>query len=56
MAYGPGELVEKPPESYPQLDVVKGESVYSQFVQDHNRFLWVARPVLKEKEWKSFVP
>lgn len=55
-AYAPCELVEKSPEVYPQLGIARGESVYSQFVRDNDRFLWVARPVLKEKEWAEFVP
>lgn len=55
-AYEPCELVEKSPESYPQLDIACGESIYSQFVQNHDRFLWIARPGLKEKEWRNFVP
>ena len=55
-AYAPCELIEKSPEDYPQLGISRGESVYSQFVRDNDRFLWVARPALKEKEWKKFVP
>lgn len=55
-AYGACRLVEKEPELYPQLGIAGGESVYSQFVRDNDRFLWVARPVLKEREWEGFVP
>ena len=54
--YGDCRLVEKSPASYPQLGIERGESVYSQFVRDNDRFLWVARPVLKEREWEGFVP
>ena len=55
-AYGDCRLVEKAPEPYPQLGIERGESIYSQFVRDNDRFLWVARPALKEKEWEGFVP
>ena len=55
-AYGGCRLVEKSPELYPQLGIERGESVYSQFVRDNDRFLWVARPMLKEDEWKGFMP
>jgi len=55
-AYGGCRLVEKSPELYPQLGIERGESVYSQFVRDNDRFLWVARPKLKENEWKGFMP
>lgn len=55
-AYATCELVEKSPASYPQFGLVRGESVYSQFVRDNDRFLWVARPALKEREWRGFVP
>ena len=55
-AYGDCRLVEKSPEPYSQLGIARGESVYSQFVRDNDRFLWVARPALKEREWEGFVP
>lgn len=55
-AYGACRLVEKAPEAYPQLGIGSGESVYSQFVRDNDRFLWVAQPALKKREWEGFVP
>ena len=55
-AYGACQLVEKGPEQYAQLGIEGGESVYSQFVRDNDRFLWVARPAMKEREWEGFVP
>lgn len=56
LSYRPCDLVEKTPDPYPRLGVERGESIYSQFVRDHDRFLWVARPAMKAEEWKGFVP
>ena len=39
---------------YPQFGIEKGIPVYTQFEQDPDRFLFVSRPQLKEKEWEEF--
>lgn len=40
--------------SYPQFSIERGVPVYTQFEQDPDRFLFVSRPQLMEKEWKKF--
>lgn len=39
---------------YPQFDLEPGKPIYTQFIEDPDRFLFVSRPQLKEKEWEEF--
>ena len=40
--------------AYPQFALEPGKPIYTQFVEDPDRFLFVSKPQLKEKEWEAF--
>lgn len=50
------DLIEKAPEDYSYLGLKKEKPIYSQFEENHDLFLFVSNPQLKEKEWINFVP
>lgn len=55
-AYGPSELVCKPPQDYAALGLGKGEPIYRQFQRDHDRFCFVSDPRLALDVWRGFEP
>lgn len=40
--------------TYPQFDIEPGKAIYTQFQEDPDKFLFVSKPQLKEKEWDEF--
>jgi len=54
--YHQSKLIQKIPSDYQFLGIKKGKSLYAQFEEDANRFLFVPKPVLKEEVWNAFVP
>lgn len=56
-AYNDCKLVEKKPESYEQnLGIEKGKPIYTQFIEDHDKFLFVSEPIRKQEAWKNYIP
>ena len=51
-----GELICKSPAEYPELGIVKGESIYRTFEKSPDTFLYVPNPGLKEEVWKNYEP
>ncbi len=54
--YHQSKLIQKRPSEYQLLGIKKGKSLYAQFEEDANRFLFVPKPVLKKEVWNAFVP
>ncbi len=54
--YRANDLTLKTPESYHQFGIEKGKSVYRQFEENAERFLFVPFPALAEEKWIGFVP
>ena len=54
--YQPSELICKSPAEYPELGIVKGESIYRTFEKSPDTFLYVPNPGLKEEVWKNYEP
>lgn len=50
------QLVVKTPEKYNQLGIVSGKSIYKQFEEHPEVFLFVPRPELIKKVWENFIP
>ena len=55
-AYDAGEIIIKRPEDYAQLGLEKGVPIYTQFVNDPDRFLFVSKPQTVGDVWEGFVP
>lgn len=55
-SYDYRDLMIKRPEDYEKLGIQKGISIYRQFEQDPDRFLWVSNPQLAAVVWKHFTP
>lgn len=53
--YEKGELIIKSPESYLEFDINKNR-IYSQFEENFDKFMFVSKPSIKEKEWNNFIP
>jgi len=54
--YHNSKLIQKRPSDYQFLGIKKGKSLYTQFEEDANRFLFVPKPSLKTEVWNAFVP
>lgn len=54
--YLASELIVKSPEIYTQLCIEKGKSIYTQFEENPDKFLFVPQPQLTEKIWINFIP
>ena len=50
------ELEIKKPRLYNEFSIEKGIPIYEQYLKDREKFMFVADPVLKLKEWKNFIP
>ena len=50
------ELTIKNPEIYIQLGIKSGKSIYTQFEENTERFLFVPQPQLVKDVWKKFIP
>ncbi len=55
-AYAFGELTVKAPEPYAQLGLEENVPIYTQFLRDPDRFLFVPQPQRAEKIWQNFLP
>lgn len=55
-AYRPTPLIRKAPENYAQLGLESGVPIYTQFVRDPDRFLFVSRPQIVADIWTDFLP
>ena len=55
-AYQTTELIRKRPEIYSQFGIEPGESIYQQFREDPDKFLFVSNPGLRAEAWKDFTP
>jgi glucose-6-phosphate isomerase len=49
-------LIEKVPEPYAEFNIRQGVSIYRQYEEDPDMFLFVPKPVLKEQTWVDFIP
>lgn len=54
--YKPSGLIEKGPEKYTQLDITRGVSIYKQFEEDPDKFLFVPHPQKAKDYWESILP
>lgn len=50
------DLVVKSPEIYMQLGIEPGKSIYEQFEENPEKFLFVPQPQLVKAVWENFVP
>ena len=50
------DLVVKSPEIYAQLGIESGKSIYEQFEENPDKFLFVPQPQLLKEIWENFVP
>lgn len=56
-AYRSSNLVCKGPEDYMEtLGIQRDIPIYTQFTQDHERFMFVSDPARKQAVWESFTP
>ena len=53
--YKDQKLIVKKPRKYTEFDITD-ESIYTQYIKDREKFLFVVNPSLKEKEWLNFIP
>lgn len=54
--YGKTELTIKRPNDYSEFNIKQKESIYQQYENDPDLFLFVPEPYLKEDLWKNFIP
>ncbi len=54
--YGPSELIIKTAREYKEFNIKKGKSIYNQFVEDPDRFLFVSNPETAKEKWVNFIP
>jgi glucose-6-phosphate isomerase len=54
--YLPSELIHKGPEKYINIGLGTGVPIYTQYVQDRERFMFVSDPKHYENVWDDFVP
>jgi glucose-6-phosphate isomerase len=54
--YQDSELIVKSPEIYSQLGIEPGKSIYQQFEENPEKFLFVPQPQLVKEVWENFVP
>jgi len=50
------KLIVKSPEIYSQLGIEPGKSIYEQFEENPEKFLFVPQPQLVKEVWENFVP
>ncbi len=54
--YGKTELTIKRPNDYSEFNIKLKESIYQQYENDPDLFLFVPEPYLKEYLWEIFIP
>ncbi|WP_280771665.1 glucose-6-phosphate isomerase family protein [Salipaludibacillus daqingensis] len=50
------ELLQQNAREYKEFNINKGQPIYLQFENDPEKFQFVSKPFLTEKEWKAFQP
>ena len=55
-AYHTSQLTIKPPRDYSDLGLEKGKSIYRQFEENPDRFLFVSDPARAANIWKNYIP
>lgn len=55
-SYDDSKLIVKGPGDYSNLNIVKGEPMYTTFEKNHDAFDFMAKPELKADVWEGFVP
>lgn len=55
-SYKESSLIEKTPNNYSDLGIIKGEPIYETFERNPEIFLYVPKPQLKENVWINFEP
>jgi len=55
-AYTPESIVVKKPREYVEFGLQPSIPIYTQFEEDHDRFMFVVNPSLVEKYWDNFIP
>ncbi|MDR0720169.1 MAG: hypothetical protein LBF78_11085 [Treponema sp.] len=54
--YQEGKLIKKSPEKYDSFGIKDGIPIYTQFEQDFEIMQFISDPVIKEEQWKGFIP
>ncbi len=54
--YKPSDLVIKLPRVYKEFDITPGKSIYQQFKENPDKFLFVSNPDMARERWDNFVP
>ncbi len=54
--YKKNELIIKKPNSYKEFGIKQKESIYTQYENNPNLFLFVPKPYLTEEHWENFIP
>lgn len=54
--YKKSKLIEKSPNSYSDFGINQKESIYVQYEKNPETFLFVPKPLIKEKAWLDFIP
>ena len=54
-SYSQGNLTICEAKEYPQFGIEKGKPIYTQFQENPDKFLFVAHPEIKKKEWEELV-
>lgn len=54
--YQKSELMIKEPREYKEFNIQKGISIYQQFVEQPDKFLFVSKPQIAKDIWQNFIP
>lgn len=54
--YEESTCIVKAPRQYTEFNIESGKSIYQQFVEDPDRFLFVSKPQIAKDIWVNFVP
>lgn len=54
--YSVNEIIVKEPRQYKEFGIKKGISIYQQFVENPDMFLFVSKPDVAKKQWEHFIP
>ena len=54
--YEKTDLIIKKPNSYTEFGIQQQESIYKQYEENKDLFLFVPKPYLKKKLWDNFIP
>lgn len=54
--YEKSELIIKEPREYKEFNIEKGVSIYQQFVENPDKFMFVSKPNTVKELWENFIP